>query len=117
MDFSREFYDNCVIRTCPPQHIEIAPGEPGAFLLAATAVVVAAAAIAATAAVGGHQTVIAAAAEQNQQDNDPPAAIPTKTIVTHKPYLLERLAAFAAHSKIFCRQKIVKNLPGGIFCG
>lgn len=66
----------------------------GHFFLAATAVVVAATVITAAAVVGHIAAIVAAAAEQDQQDDDPPAAVPTKTVVTHKTYLLERLAAF-----------------------
>lgn len=62
--------------------------------LAAAAVIVAAAVITAAAVVGHIAAIVSAAAEQDQQDDDPPAAVPTKTVVTHKTYLLERLAAF-----------------------
>ena len=82
------------------------------YLAATTAIVVAAAVVicvaaAIAAAVGGAHTVAAAAAEQQDQDDDPPAVIPTKTITTHKEYLLDdirdwrHLSRFAAHSKIF----------------
>ena len=75
------------------------------MLAAAAAVVTATAAIAAV--VAAAQTVVATAAEQDQQDDDP-AHIPTaETVVTHKITSANFVAVFAAHSKIFQRQKKV----------
>ena len=68
----------------------------------------AAAVAVATAAIAAHQIVIAAAAEQNQQNDDPAQIATTETIVTHRRYLQEDVAAFTAHSKIFRSEKNVR---------
>ena len=86
------------------------------YQLAAAAAAVAAAtvtaAVAAAAAVAAPQAaVITAAAEQDQQDDDP-AHIPTaETVVTHKITSANFVAVFAAHSKIFQRQKKGARCP------
>ena len=74
--------------------------------LAAAAVVIATAVI--TAVVAAQQGVVAAAAEQNQQNDDPAQIATTETIVTHRRYLQEDVAAFTAHSKIFRSEKNVR---------
>ena len=82
----------------------------GAFLdLAAGVVVIAATAAAVTAE---QRTVVAATAEQNQQNDDPAQIATTETVVTHRKYLQEVIAAFTAHSKIFRWQKNVRQGEG-----
>ena len=65
-------------------------------------------ALAATAAAAAHPVVVAAATEQNQQDDDPAQIATAETIVTHRRYLQEFVAAFTAHSKIFRSGKNVR---------
>ena len=78
-------------------------------MLAAAAVVVAVAATAAVVAAAQPGASVAAAAEQNQQDDDPAQIATAETIVTHRRYLQEFVAAFTAHSKIFRSGKNVRQ--------
>ena len=79
-------------------------------MLAAAIGVVAATA----AAVAAEQrAVVAATAEQNQQNDDPAQIATAQTVVTHRKYLPEVIAAFAAHSKIFRWQENVRQ--GGMY--
>ena len=90
-----------------PQIIKIAFDDLGLLYTLAAGVV----AVAATAAVAAAHpaAVIAAATEQNQQNDDPAQIAATETVITHRRYLQEVVAVFAAHSKIFRGRKNVRR--------
>ena len=88
------------------KNTEKAPLSRRFSYLATSSIAIAAAA---TVAAAQPAAVITAATEQDQQDDDPAHIATAGTVITHRRYLQEIVAAYTAHSKIFRSRKNVRR--------